>query len=59
MDYILDRLKEPSTWRGAVMLAIGLGVGINPGQIEAIVALGTSVVGAIGMLAPDPKRGKK
>ncbi len=58
MDYLIARLKEPSTWRGAVMLAIGLGVGISPGQIETIVSLGTAVVGAIGMFAPDTKRGR-
>lgn len=57
MNYITERLKEPSTWRGAVMLAIGLGVGVNPDQIEAIVALGTSVAGLIGMMARD-RRGK-
>lgn len=51
MEYLLERLKEPSTWRGAVMLAIGLGVGISPGQIETIVSLGTAVVGAIGVFA--------
>lgn len=58
MNYLIERLKEPSTWRGVVMLAIGLGVGINPEQIEAIVAVGTAVVGAIGVMASD-KRGKK
>lgn len=55
MDYLVARLREPSTWRGAVMLAIGLGVGISPDQIEGIVAVGTSVVGAIGMAARDKK----
>lgn len=53
MNYLLNRLKEPSTWRGAVMLAIGLGVGISPDQIETIVSLGTAVVGGIGVLAPN------
>ena len=57
MNYLVQRLKEPSTWRGAVMLAISLGVGINPEQIETIITLGTAAVGAIGVLASD-KRGK-
>ena len=56
MNYLLERLKEPSSWRGIVMLAIGLGVGISPGQIETIVSVGTAVVGAIGVLAKDQKK---
>jgi len=54
MDYLIARLREPSTWRGAVMLAISLGIGISPEQMETIITLGTAIVGAIGVLAKDP-----
>lgn len=53
MDYLAARLREPSTWRGFVMLAVGCGVAISPEQIEAIITLGTAAVGAIGVFAPD------
>jgi len=35
----LSRLKEPSTWRGVVVLASGLGIALNPDQVAAISAL--------------------
>jgi len=53
MGYILDRLKEASTWRGLTMLATSLGVGLHPDQIAAIVAAGTALVGLIGVFFRD------
>ena len=42
-QFISDRLKEPSTWRGIALMAGTLGVGINP---EAVQQIGVAV-GAI------------
>jgi len=53
MGYILDRLKEASTWRGLTMLATSLGVGLHPDQITAIVTAGTALVGLIGVFFRD------
>lgn len=53
MNYFLARLKEPSTWRGGVLLASGLGVGLAPEQMDAIVSVGVSIAGAIGVFSPD------
>lgn len=47
-QYILERLKEPSTWRGLVLIATALGAKISPDQAEAIVVAGLFLVGAIG-----------
>ena len=52
-DYLLDRLKEPSTWRGIVMLITGFGIGISPDLAEHIVAVGVSVAGVIGVITSD------
>jgi hypothetical protein len=52
-QYLLDRLREPSTWRGIVALLTAFGVALSPEQTAAIVSLGLAVVGAIGALAPD------
>lgn len=49
-DYLLDRLREPSTWRGIVMLLTGLGVGISPELAESIIAVGVSLAGVIGVV---------
>ncbi|WP_198013967.1 hypothetical protein [Desulforegula conservatrix] len=50
-QYIIDRLKEPSTWRGLVLIATALGAKISPDQTEAIVLAGIGIVGLIGTFA--------
>ena len=52
-NLILDRLKQESTWRGLIQLAIACGVGIKPDQASAIIAVGVSVIGAINVLKKD------
>ena len=47
--FILDRLREPSTWRGAVLLATACGVRISPEISDAIVAAGLGLAGLIGV----------
>lgn len=59
MDYIRARLREPSTWRGIVAALMGVGVAIEPGQVEAIVAGCASVIGLIGILTEDRPKAKK
>lgn len=45
MTYILERFKEPSTWRGIAILAGALGMQVSPDLIPAI---GTVVAAALG-----------
>lgn len=52
-DYILARLREPSTWRGLVLILTALGVPLSPGAADTIVAVGLAVAGAIGVVTPD------
>ena len=51
--YFYDRLREPSTWRGVIMLVTAIGIPIAPDQAESIVAIGLAVSGAIGAFVPD------
>lgn len=51
--FLLARLREASTLRGAVLLISAAGVYLSPDQQEAIVALGLAVAGAIGVFFPD------
>ena len=53
MDYLLDRMREPSTWRGLAMIVTSLGVALSPDQIAAIVAAGSAIVGLIGVFTRD------
>lgn len=52
-SYILDRAKEPSTWRGLVLLLTAIGVPIAPVMADAIITAGLAVAGLIGVAVPD------
>lgn len=57
MNWILARLREPSTWRGIVLLLTALGIRIQPDVWEYIAAAGMAIAGLIGVLTADePKR---
>lgn len=53
LNFILARLREPSTWRALVVLLTTLGVSISPEQSTAIVVAGASLFSAIGLFTPD------
>ena len=53
--YVLERLKEPSTWRGIVLLLTAAGVPMAPGVADLVVAVGLAVAGMIGTVMPDKK----
>lgn len=57
-QFILDRLKEPSTWRGLAAIATSMGIIITPFQLEVIMSAGMAVIGAIGVLSPDKQSGQ-
>ena len=48
--YILNQLKEASTWRGIVMLATSVGLTVEPQLAQQIIVAGTGVAGLIGVL---------
>lgn len=50
VKYILDQLKDPSTWRGIVMLATSVGLVTEPELANQIIVAGTGVAGLIGVL---------
>ena len=49
MDYLIEKLKEPSTWKGLVWLLTAFGVALSPDEKEAIAALGMALAGLIGV----------
>ncbi|MEN9543908.1 MAG: hypothetical protein RLZZ598_741 [Pseudomonadota bacterium] len=51
--YLVDRVREPSAWRGLVWLLAALGVALSPEQVEAILAAGAAVAGLIGVFTCD------
>jgi len=53
-QFLIQRLKERSTWRGLILALASLGVTLDPALSEAIIALGLAAVGLAEMLLPDP-----
>ena len=55
LKYVMERLKEASTWRGLVMLGMAAGLKIDPALADQIIMAGAAVAGAVGALVPDRK----
>ena len=53
MAYILNRLKETSTWRGIILVATAAGAHWSPESQEAIITVGVGLAGVVGALIPD------
>ena len=52
-QYLLDRMKEPSTWRGLILVVTSFGIKLSPDQIEAITFTGLLLAGFLGAALPD------
>ena len=52
-SYLLERLKEPSTWRGLTALLTAVGVALSPEQVNAIVSAGLALMGVLGVFTKD------
>jgi hypothetical protein len=57
MDWIIRRFKEPSTWRGLIVLAGIAGYSINPELQEKIIAIGTTLLAAIEIIRKEGVHG--
>jgi hypothetical protein len=53
--FLIGRLGEASTWKGIFLILTATGISVNPDMQAAILSLGLSVVGAIGVATPDPE----
>jgi hypothetical protein len=51
--YMRDRLREPSTWRGLILVATAAGATISPQSADAIITLGIALAGGIGAATSD------
>jgi len=52
-DYLLERAKEPSSWRGLMLLLTAIGIPVAPELAEAIIAVGLALAGLVGVATPD------
>lgn len=53
MNYILDRLKEPSTWRGILAMITAVGVKLHPEMQEAIISAGLALIGMVNIFRKE------
>jgi hypothetical protein len=51
--WFVQQGKEPSTWRGIVMVLTSFGIVTSPDIQEAIIAVGLAVSGLIGIVFSD------
>ena len=52
-NYLVERMKEPSTWRGIILLLTAAGVPIAPELQTVIISAGLGLAGLIGAITPD------
>ena len=55
MKTILDRLKEPSTYRGLTVIAAAAGIILSPALALAIGAVAVAVIGLIEVVRSEKK----
>jgi len=51
--YILERIKEASTWRGIILMLTAVGIPIAPVMADSIICAGLAIAGLIGTFSPD------
>lgn len=56
-NYVMERMSEPSTWRGLVLIATGVfGWTLPAGvTIEQVVSIGLTMAGLIGAATKDKR----
>lgn len=53
--WLLERLVEPSTWKGLAILAAAGGVTVSPELITQITAVAGAVIGLIDVVRKEDK----
>ena len=53
LNIIMNRLTQESTWRGIILVMTAFGVQLAPELVEAIIAVGLALVGAINIIKKD------
>ena len=58
-QFLLDRLSEPSTWRGIILILTSAGVNIAPAMADAIIGAGIGICGLVGVLTADKPKAEQ
>lgn len=57
MDYLISRLREPSTYAGLAALLASLGVSVPAPWVQAVSAVGVALAGAAALFLPEKPQG--
>ena len=52
-QWLIERMREGSTWRGLVLLITAAGLHITPDQAQLIITIGLGIAGSIGLVSPE------
>lgn len=55
MTYLLNRLKEPSSWAALAAILAGVGLNIEGDLLQHITNIGVALAGLVGFLLADKK----
>lgn len=55
MNYILERLKEKTTYAGIFGILAGFGIAIKPELATALTALGLAIAGTVSVFTKETK----
>ncbi|MFZ0837056.1 MAG: hypothetical protein WAM77_06360 [Xanthobacteraceae bacterium] len=55
VNYLIDRLKEPSTYAGLGTVFAALGLHFSNAQVSAIVSLSLAIGGVLSVFLPEAK----
>ena len=50
LKFIINRLREPSTWAALPSIVVAFGLGVPPGALEAVTQVGLGLAGLAGVL---------
>ncbi len=55
LSWLLDRLKESSTWYGAIAMLTSAGVNFDPELTNQIISAGVGLAGIVAFVTKDKK----
>lgn len=55
LSWLLDRLKEPSTWYGVIAMLTSAGVNFDPDLTNQIISAGVGLAGIVAFVTKEKK----
>ena len=56
LSWLLDRLKEPSTWYGVIAMLTSAGVNFDPDLTNQIISAGVGLAGIVAFVTKEDRK---